>query len=150
MSDFEFPSRCGGEVQEGEPGIAVPRLADPMAVVRETTMTAEEKRAVLASWASDWRAVRDAVGLRRLDDGRMVKVADVLNALKHLDAMMQMTAGIVRVDRGLGSRHRRENGRHRSFRRDGDDEPPTPTPAAIRPRPPVLEGGAAAAASAVA
>ncbi|MBC7736023.1 MAG: hypothetical protein H7245_02090 [Candidatus Saccharibacteria bacterium] len=120
-------------------------LIDPLAVVREPTMTTDEKRALLASWASDRRAIPDNPALRQLDDGRHVAIDDVLEALRRLDQMPDDPTLIRRraqfdlcgkwLPRGRPGRWD-----------DDDDDPPTPAPAAIRPRPPVLEGGATAVA----
>lgn len=122
------------------------RLTHPMAVVRDATMTTDEKRSMLASWASDQRAVRDAPSLRRLDNGCLIEIDDILAALQRLDEPAGRPNPAATSKRpyrrerwpGVGRLRRRDRG-------DDDDGPPTPTPAAIRPRPPVLEGGAAVA-----
>ncbi len=57
----------------------------PDAVVSELRLTHAEKREILASWASDARAVPDAPALRQLDSGAVVRIDDVLRALKSLD-----------------------------------------------------------------
>ena len=48
-------------------------------------LTTAEKRAVLASWISDARAVENAPSLRRLDSGAVVEVDAILQALVLLD-----------------------------------------------------------------
>ena len=78
-------------------------LAEPMAVVRDPTMTSGEKRAVLASWASDQRAVPNDPTLRRLDNGCGVEIDDVLDALKQLDRMTEGTSSIDRSKRTGGA-----------------------------------------------
>lgn len=118
----------------------------PTAVVRDVTMTIEEKRSLLASWASDARQVPDRPALRRLDNGCLVEIDDVLDALEQLD---ESSSGRKSAGRGEWP-HRRSFGSKlahmwRRRRADDDDDPPTPAPAAMRPRPPILEGGAAAA-----
>jgi|TARA_R110000851_G_scaffold253546_1_gene405982 hypothetical protein len=121
-------------------------LKQPMAVVRDATMTTDEKRSVLASWASDERAVPDHPSLRRLDNGCLVEIDDVLAALKQLDQMADRPNSGELGKRSYRRQHWRTLGRLRRRDRDnGDDDPPTPTPATVRPRPPVLEGGAAVA-----
>jgi hypothetical protein len=57
----------------------------PDDVVDDFQLTQAEKREILASWASDMRAVQNAPALRQLDNGAVVRVADVLRALQLLD-----------------------------------------------------------------
>jgi len=121
-------------------------LTHPMAVVRNSTMTTDEKRSMLASWASDERAVPDNPSLRRLDNGCLVEIDDVLAALKRLDQMADRPNPDELGKRSYRRQHWRTFSRLRRRDRDnGDDDSPTPTPATVRPRPPVLEGGAAVA-----
>jgi hypothetical protein len=54
-------------------------------VLRNPALGADEKRALLASWASDAHAVEDAPSLRRIDDGTVLHIDDILEALKGLD-----------------------------------------------------------------
>jgi hypothetical protein len=58
----------------------------PLAVVRDPDLTLNEKRAILASWASDACAVDSAPMLRRLPGGKAVTFDDVVDALRSLDA----------------------------------------------------------------
>jgi hypothetical protein len=44
----------------------------PSDVTNDATLTIAEKKAILASWISDARAVEDAHSLRRLDSGAVV------------------------------------------------------------------------------
>ena len=58
----------------------------PMEVVNDPDMTVQEKRAILASWASDAAAVPSNPALRELPGSRRrVTVDDVLEALSALD-----------------------------------------------------------------
>ena len=57
----------------------------PMDVVNDPDMTAQEKRAILASWASDACAVEAAPGLREPAPSAVVPFDDVMDALKELD-----------------------------------------------------------------
>jgi len=107
-------------------------------------LTVAEKRALLASWASDARAVRDAPGLRKLDDGRTVEIDDILAALKQVDEIEDEEEGSlaalipVRMRAVMSRRHDRRLKRKRPFRnfwRDDDDDDPPPCPAVIQPRP---------------
>src|SRR5215213_4461789 len=61
-------------------------FSHPAEVVRHPGLTREEKRAILASWASDACAVEAAPALRRLPGAsEPVRVDDVLAALRALD-----------------------------------------------------------------
>ena len=122
-------------------------LTRPMSVVLDPTMTVDEKRALLASWASDARAVANSPELRHLDDNSLVRIDDITSALKELDVVPAS-----RSVPGLRSKPSRRRGPRSKmawvWRRhdDDDDDPPTPAPAGVRPRPPILEGSLAAAA----
>ncbi|WP_407519391.1 hypothetical protein [Methylobacterium oryzisoli] len=74
---------------EGWTGVAEPGdiFRHPRDVLAHPGLSAQEKRAVLAAWASDVHAVEAAPALRRLP-GRLavtVSVDDVLSALRALD-----------------------------------------------------------------
>ena len=60
-------------------------FAHPMDVVRDPDLTADEKRAILASWASDACAVEAAPGLRVGTSGRVVRWDDIMDVLRTLD-----------------------------------------------------------------
>ena len=57
----------------------------PSEVVHDPDLTLNEKRAILASWASDACAVEAAPALRQPPGGRAVTVDEVLEALCALD-----------------------------------------------------------------
>jgi hypothetical protein len=57
----------------------------PMDVVKDPDMTTQEKRAILASWASDACAVEAAPDLRLPPSAPVVRFDDVMEALKRLD-----------------------------------------------------------------
>jgi hypothetical protein len=57
----------------------------PMEVVNDPDMTVQEKRAILASWASDACAVEAAPELRQPQVGALVRFDDIMDALKVLD-----------------------------------------------------------------
>lgn len=95
-------------------------------------MSLEEKRAILAAWASDAHAVEGAPALRQLDSGAVVQVDDVLSALRRLDRLASHgwppEAGpppkpISRARRRL------KPWTFRSRRRDDDEGPPPGAPA---------------------
>jgi hypothetical protein len=60
-------------------------FAHPMDVVEDKDLTLTEKRAILASWASDACAVEAAPALRRPAGDTLVRFDDVMDALKELD-----------------------------------------------------------------
>jgi hypothetical protein len=60
-------------------------LMHPDDVISNLQLTPAQKREILASWASDARAVHDMPALRQLDNGAIVRVDDVLRALSALD-----------------------------------------------------------------
>ncbi len=57
----------------------------PMEVVNDPDMTAQEKRAILASWASDACAVEASPELREPAPANRVRFDDIMDALKRLD-----------------------------------------------------------------
>jgi hypothetical protein len=57
----------------------------PMEVVNDPDMTVQEKRAILASWASDACAVEAAPDLREPSPATVVRFDDIMGALKRLD-----------------------------------------------------------------
>jgi hypothetical protein len=67
------------------PGAAT--YAHPDDVVSDPKLTTPQKRAVLASWVSDARAVENTPALRRLDSGAVVEVDAILRALALLDRL---------------------------------------------------------------
>lgn len=60
-------------------------FAQPMDVVRDPDLTLNEKRAILASWASDACALEAAPELRVTNLGRVVRWDDIMDALRTLD-----------------------------------------------------------------
>jgi hypothetical protein len=60
-------------------------FAHPMDVVRDHDLTLNEKRAILASWASDACALEAAPDLRVTNSGRVVRWDDIIDALRTLD-----------------------------------------------------------------
>jgi len=57
----------------------------PMEVVNDPDMTVQEKRAILASWASDACAVEAAPELRSPPSAPLIRFDDIMMALKRLD-----------------------------------------------------------------
>lgn len=60
-------------------------FSHPTDVVDDRDLTLTEKRAILASWASDACAVEAAPALRHPEGGALVRFDDVMDALKELD-----------------------------------------------------------------
>src|SRR5258708_20633186 len=60
-------------------------FAHPLDVVRDRDLTSNEKRAILASWASDARALEAAPALRRTQEGDAIQVDDIIDALRSLN-----------------------------------------------------------------
>lgn len=127
-------------------------FAHPREVLDHPTLTDGQKRAILASWASDANAMVDAPDLRCLSGRKAhpVSLDAVLQALKQLDEeaapiQAQSIRGGARQERrrprlSLLRRYVRRN------RRDDDDDPP-PCPALIMPRPWSPQPAAAVAAA---
>jgi len=67
-------------------------FAHPMDVVRDADLTLNEKRAILASWASDACAVEAAPGLRVNPGGQVVHWDDIMDALRMLDGQSNRNA----------------------------------------------------------
>ncbi len=87
----------------------------PREVLADPDLTVNEKRAILASWASDACAVEAAPALRCAPGGREpVSVDEILEALRDLDRQARASGPDLR---------RRVRGRRGLFRRRGDDEP---------------------------
>ena len=113
-------------------------LGHPDEVVRDETLSLNEKRSLLASWASDSHAVPDAPALRQLDSGAIVAVDDILRALRALDGE-DATLGARAARQADGaSVSARSTSRSATLirlqktpaRRTDDDDDPPPYPAA--------------------
>jgi len=79
----------------------------PNEVVRDPDLTLNEKRAILAAWASDACAIEAAPELRRSPAGPPVRFDDIMDALCTLDR--QAAAA------GIGERERRKARRRTIF-----------------------------------
>jgi len=83
----------------------------PSEVVDDPDLTLNEKRAILASWASDACAVEAAPELRSAPHGSTVRFDDIMDALRILDKQLN------------GDKYRRVLHRRRIFaRRHGSDQ----------------------------
>ena len=95
MRTPEFPSSSSKPFDLDLDDLLHPAQAfdHPRDVVDDPDLTLNEKRAILASWASDACAVEAAPALRRTPgSGRIVSVDDVLDALRSLDKQVQESA----------------------------------------------------------
>jgi hypothetical protein len=135
--------------QSSQPGSPAPACGaatytHPGDVTSDPKLTIAEKRAVLASWISDARAVENAPSLRRLDSGAVVEVDNIRRALVLLDELAPI--GYPKHLPSSGRRHsvvsrrlRRVGPPNRSNNNDNDDDDPPPAPAGFgipfRPRP---------------
>lgn len=61
-------------------------FSHPREVLEHPALEPSEKRAILASWASDVRAVENEPALRQVECGAIVPLADILAALRALDS----------------------------------------------------------------
>ena len=96
-------------------------FSHPADVVNDPDLTLNEKRAILASWASDACAVEAAPALRRPPGvSRAVSVDEILQALRTLDWKANPDAA-----RPRSTRHEVRRGRFRGRRtREQDDSGP--------------------------
>jgi hypothetical protein len=93
----------------------------PRNVVADPDLTVNEKRAILASWASDACAVEAAPALRCAPGGREpVSVDEILEALRDLDRQARASSA---ERSGLRRRMRGTAGLLRPFRRRGEGGP---------------------------
>jgi hypothetical protein len=58
----------------------------PRDVVRDPDLSLNEKRAILASWASDACAIEAAPALRQTPGGRVVPFDEIMDAMRALDS----------------------------------------------------------------
>lgn len=111
------------------------------AVLESKSLTKDEKRALLSSWASDRRAVENHPALRRRDDGSLVEIDAILEALKQLDGAEERPS-----PEAVGRRRPHRTLRSWIARRrhdDDDDDPPTAPAALPWPRPAPLADASA-------
>ena len=120
-----FQSRQMGSPAQGY-GAAI--YTHPSDVANDPKLTKAEKRAILASWISDARAVENAPSLRQLDSGAVVEVDAIQQALVLLDERAST--------RTANCKGLQASGRRRSViswlrgSNDNDDDPP-PAPAGL-------------------
>ena len=94
-------------------------FSHPSEVVHDPDLTLNEKRAILASWASDACAVEAAPALRQRPGGPVVTVDEVLEALCALDNEARREA----ADSPWAKRQRRRAAIEAFVRRRKSNEP---------------------------
>ena len=83
-------------------------FSHPFDVVNDPDLTLNEKRAILASWASDACAIEAVPELRARPHGPSVRFDDIMEALRSLDKQVN------------GEKYRRVLRRNRAFHRRDD------------------------------
>ncbi|GBD50207.1 hypothetical protein [Methylopila sp. Yamaguchi] len=105
----------------------------PDEVVADPKLSLGEKRALLASWASDRHALEEAPNLRQLESGAIVPLDRILAALNELDGPDAARPASPRpLRRRLDLRRLRPQTLVRARREPEDDPPPPPKPAFAR------------------
>jgi hypothetical protein len=106
-----------------------PIWTQPEDVLADHSLSTDAKRAVLASWLSDAKAIPNAPALRMLESGATVAIDDIMDALRSLDTVdlpepPRKLSGIPfprRLPRWPSVTRRRRN----------DDDGPPPCPASV-------------------
>lgn len=83
-------------ISKGKPVSTVglqPLLLHPEDVLNDRRLSPQAKRALLADWASDARAVAGAPALRRLDSGAVIGIDVILGALARIDGRCGSASG---------------------------------------------------------
>lgn len=113
-------------------------LNHPDDVVTDPRLSLDEKRALLAAWASDAHAVEDEPTLRQLDNGAVVSLTEIRRAIDQLDhdepkLVAEAKAWgfpSARRHSPVGARKMKLSRRWR-YDDDDDDPPPSPVHAAV-------------------
>src|SRR5256885_13412959 len=98
-------------------------FARPADVVNDPDLTLSEKRAILASWASDACAVEAVPALRQPPGTAPVRFDDIMDALRELDRLADARPVVPHYRRVLAERRPGVFGR-RSQKRADDPGPP--------------------------
>lgn len=85
MRSDRTPAESGAEMNIEWLAAPATVFSHPREVLQHPALEPSEKRAILASWASDVRAVENEPALRQVDCGAIVPLADILAALRALD-----------------------------------------------------------------
>jgi hypothetical protein len=116
---------------DDRPSEKSPVFAHPEEVLDDQTLTLADKRSLLASWASDALAVHDSPSLRQLPSGAVVRVDDIIAALKTLDLHESRHEASLTFSQSLARRRSKPAARRGNMRPEGDDDPP-PSAASAR------------------
>jgi len=108
-------------------------FAHPEEVVDDQELTLADKRSLLASWASDALAVENSPSLRQLANGAVVRVDDVMAALKTLDLDQSRHDAALTFSHSFPRRRSKPAARRLNLRPDDDNEPPPPVASARIP-----------------
>ena len=121
-------------VNAGQPSIARPAddlllqkslvFVHPQEVLDDQELTFADKRSLLASWASDALALEDHPSFRQLTSGAVVRVDDIMAALKSLDLYEPRHEAAVTWFQSFARRRSKPTGRRRNMRPEDDDKPP--------------------------
>lgn len=116
-------------------GEAYAGLMYPDDVLAAGDLTSAEKRAILASWASDERAVIGDPTRRQLPSGATVRLREIKRALESLDRQARPAPEGWQSGRWSSDRRQRIARwfARRGARPDDDDDDPPPAPAALAP-----------------
>jgi hypothetical protein len=106
-------------------------FAHPEQVVDDQELTLADKRSLLASWASDALGVEDSPSLRQLPSGAVVRVDDIMAALKSLDVHEPHHEASRTFSQSFARRRSKPAARRRNVRPEDDDDPP-PSAASAR------------------
>lgn len=94
-------------------------FAHPMNVVRDPDLSIAEKRAILASWASDACALAATPELRVTSSGNLVRWDDIMEALRALDDIAGDKRDPLPRYKRILARKRGSLARHPVWRRGG-------------------------------
>ncbi len=106
----------------------------PDDIVSDPGLTTAEKKAILASWSSDARAVENAPALRQLESGAIVEVDAILRALASLDepsTAPRQAPKWTPLPRPCSVISRWRSRTARRYNADDNDDDPPPAPAGI-------------------
>jgi hypothetical protein len=131
------------EIGVGKPKIALPAddllsrksfvFAHPGDVLSDQELSLADKRSLLAPWVSDAFAVENLPSLRQLPSGAVVRVDDIMDALKSLDPHGRRREAAFTISRSFARRGSKPVARRRNRRPIDDDEPPPPAVSARIP-----------------
>ncbi|KQQ86189.1 hypothetical protein [Aureimonas sp. Leaf324] len=143
MRNPKLPPTLFGPLDEDADSIDISRPTDdrrgvctfnhPDNVLSDETLSTARKRAILASWASNRRAVPNRPSQRQLDSGAVVEIDEILAAICALDGVADggRSGTGVRIGHGFRRGHFAANPGGR------DDDPPPRGAAAARPFRPI-------------